>query len=344
MSIFGAIAAGIATGASKVAFVLSPYAPVICLGSGLALGAGAIISACKDTLTCDEIMDADKDRMDKIKACWAQSQKEVEAARVEGRPVNQKIYYSKKTMNIEIFEAKRTLAFRLGCHYKRTIILALAAGAFLIGGHYLLTAEIARLATANAGLMASLTMLRQNMGEEEYNKYMYGINTQTTTKTALDENGQEVATETTEKVVGPDPREMNCSVYAQPFYDINPNFDPRDPQGQINFINNMEKHLDDILHRTGHLYLNDAYQKFAFEQTELGHDHGWTWKPGEDKHVKITAVAFSYVDAGGAVHEAYMIDFNCDGDIKHKLCTSKSIGDGVGKYLRFGTQPTVAVA
>lgn len=343
MSIFGAIAAGVATTASKVAFVVSPYAPLICLGGGLALGAGSLISACKDTLTCDEIMDADKTRMDTIKACWEQSKKEVEAARLEGRPVNPKLYYSKKTMNIEIFEAKRTLAFRLGCHYKRTIILALAAGALLIGGHYLLSKEVARLAAINAGLMGTIATLKQNMGEEAYNQALYGITPQTTTTTVMDENGQEQTVEQ-KTYVGPNPADFNCSEYAQPFYDINPNFDPRDPEGQMTFIKNMEAFFDKQLHTVGHLYLNDVYKKFAFEQTELGHDHGWTWHQGEDKHVKIKAVAFQFL-VDGEIHNAWMVDFEgLDGDIKHKLCTSKRLGDGVGKSLRFGTQPTVAVA
>jgi hypothetical protein len=342
MSIFGAIAAGIATTASKVAFVVSPYAPLICLGGGLVLGAGSIISACKDTITCDEIMDADKERMNKIKACWEQSQAEVEAARVEGRAVNPKIYYSKRTMNIEIYECERTLAFRLGCHYKRTIILALAAGALLIGGHYLLSKEIARLAAINAGLLGTIATLKQNMGEEAYNQALHGIRPMTTTTTTIDENGQEQTVEST-TYVGPNPADFNCTEYAQPFYDINPNFDPRDPEGQMTFIKNMEAFFDKQLHTVGHLYLNDVYKKFAFEQTELGHDHGWTWKKGENKHVEITAVAFQFL-VDGEVHNAWMVDFNCDGDIKHKLCTSKRIGDGVGKSLRFGNQPTVAVA
>lgn len=343
MSIFGAIAAGIATTASKVAFVVSPYAPLICLGGGLVLGAGSIISACKDTITCDEIMDADKERMNKIKTCWEQSQAEVEAARVEGRAVNPKIYYSKRTMNIEIYECKRTLAFRLGCHYKRTILLALAAGALLIGGHYLLSKEIARMAAINAGLMGTIATLKQNMGEEAYNQALFGFKPQTTTTTTMDENGQEQTVEETVNV-GMDPANLGCTVYAQPFYDINPNFDPNDPDAQVAFIKNMERFFDKQLHTVGHLYLNDVYKKFAFEQTELGHDYGWTWKEGENKHVEITAVAFQFVGAGGEIHNAWMVDFNCDGDIKHKLCTSKRIGDGVGKSLGFGYQPTVAVA
>lgn len=343
MSIFGAIAAGVTSIASKAAFVITPYAPVICLGGGLALGAGAIISACKDTLSADEILAEDEKRMEAIKKAMEVSKREVEAARVEGRAVNQKLYYSKKTMNINIFESKRTLTFKLACHFRRTIILALAAGALLIGGHYLLTAEIARLATANAGLMASLTMLRQNMGEEKYNQYMYGMAPQTTTATTMDENGQEETVEETQNV-GVDPTQLGCSVYAQPFFVVNPNFDPNDPEGQVNFIKDTERMMDNQLHQVGHLYLNTVYDKFAFERTELGHDHGWTWKPGEDKHVNFIVTPFTYVDPEGVVREAYMIDFNCDGDIKHKLCTSKSIGDGVGKSLRYASNPTVAVA
>ena len=343
MSIFGAIVAGIATTASKAAFVISPYAPVICLGTGLVCGVGAMISAGKDTLTADQILAEDEARMEKIKTCWEQSQNEVEAARKEGRAVNPKIYYSKKTMNIEIFECKRTLAFRLGCHYKRTILLALAAGALLVFGHYLLSKEVARLAALNAGLAASIATLRQNMGETEFNRYMYGIQPQQTTTTTVNENGETVE-ETKERVMGPDPRDLNCSMYAQPFYSINPNWDRNDPNGRKVFVDNMETFLDKKLHTEGHLWLNDAYDKFAFEKTELGHDHGWTYTPGENKHVKLTITPWNFVNAGGEIEEAWMIDFNCDGDIKHKLCTSKSIGDGVGKSLRFGPKPTVAVA
>ena len=342
MSIFGAIAAGIATTASKVAFVMTPYAPLICLGGGLVLGAGSIISACKDTCTCDEIMDADKARMDKIKTCWEQSQAEVEAARVEGRAVNPKIYYSKKTMNIEIFETKRTLAFRLVRHYWRTIALALGAGALLVGGHYLLSKAVARLAAINAGLLGTIATLKQNMGEEAYNQALHGIQPQTTTTTIIDENGQEQTVEET-TYIGPNPADFNCTEYAQPFYDVNPNFDPSDPDGQMTFIKNIEAFCDKQLHTVGHLYLNDVYKKFAFEQTELGHDHGWVLRKGENKHVEIKAVAFQFL-VDGEIHNAWMVDFNCDGDIKHQLCTSKRIGDGVGKSLRFDAMPTVAVA
>lgn len=336
MSIFGSIVAGATALGSKVAFALTPYAPAICLGTGLVAGACALISAGKDTLTAEEILAEDAAHMEAIKQAWELSLKEIEEARQEGREVNPKRYYSKKTMNIQIFETKRTLMWKLAGHYKRTIILALIAGASLIVGHYILSAELARALAAEAGLAATLTAYRKNVvadqGQAKDYEYMYGLKETRTTTSTETENGQEIVEEKSEYELGLHPGDLDCSMYAQPFYDINPNFDESRLEDVRNFIAGVEKQADNKLHHVGHLYLNDVYRMFGMEQTELGHDHGWTMDSENGDHfVRLTAVEFKYLDCNGGVHYGYMIDFNCDGDIKHRFCTSKFQGCGVGK-------------
>lgn len=317
------IVSGAAVVGSKVAFALAPHAPKICLIGGMISGGAALVSAGYDTLHADAILEAHAAEMAKIKEAEAASKKEEEAARIEGRSVRTEFYYGPKKMRTDIFVAKARLVKSLLWHYKRTIFLSLLSCGLSVTAQYLIERELARQVAANAGLIATVTALQNEKASHD------GVAAVAEAQSGLQAAEDQSHSKQICEELGLDPADFGCSMYAQPFYAANTNFDPNDPQAVNRWVSGLTKMMDNKLQREGHLYLNEVYKTGGLEQTELGHDHGWIkGNPNGDGHVKITMMPFDYISADGGNHIGYMLDFNCDGDIKHIQCTSKFRGRG----------------
>lgn len=201
--------------------------------------------------------------------------------------------------------------------YGPSVTLGVASIACIIGGHGILSKRNVALAAAYKAVETSYNSYRakvvEEFGEEKDHEIRRAIASKVEKHVELDENGQE-------KVVSRIGHDH--SQYARFFDEYNPNWSGEDNNLNLLFLKSVQNFANDKLLATGHIFLNDVYERLGFEHTQAGAIVGWVIEPGGDNYVdfgifdKNSDAARDFVNG---YEKSILLDFNVDGIIFDKI-------------------------
>ncbi len=102
------------------------------------------------------------------------------------------------------------------------------------------------------------------------------------------------------------------------FFDEYSPYWSKDAEYNLFFLRSRENFANDKLKAQGYLFLNDVYDMLGIARTKAGQIIGWIYDPKDERRA-------NYVDFGiseeneNCLDRSYLLDFNVDGDIWHKM-------------------------
>lgn len=187
----------------------------------------------------------------------------------------------------------------------------------IVGGHKILTKRNFALAAAYKAAETTLSNYRgqivEEFGEEKDHEIMRKVSSKELTTVEIDEDGNEKAVH---KVT------HDHSQYARFFDEYNHNWNGADNNLNLLFLKSVQNYANDRLLATGHIFLNEVYERLGFEHTSAGAIVGWAIEPGEDNYVdfgifnKNSEAARDFVNG---YEKSILLDFNVDGLIYDKI-------------------------
>lgn len=294
---------------NKALFSAKKHGPEICLVSGLVVIVGGVVYACKKSTKLPAVIEEGNARVAEIKAI-AEDPDQTEVTAETEKKVLAKAYAH---TGVEIAKL-----------YAGPAIVLAAGGGLILTSHGIIKGRNAALSTAYAGLSTSFNSYRERVaakyGEEVEQELRYGMTTKTIKEKVVDENGEVHTTKTTVSIATPGPD----SDYIRYMTPQNCNWENDSDYMEL-FLNNAQRHANDILRSRGYIYLNTVYEMLALEQSKAGHQVGWVYRrdnPDGDNQVifkvKKCQIPVSN-DPDDGYQPALAIDFNVDGDIFGKM-------------------------
>lgn len=312
------------------------HVPTFLIAAGI-IGVGtSVVLACKATLKVSDVLERGEG---KIAELHIHMDKSFGTSR-ETEPTDKEKADFQKSKDKTAFNVKLRVAVDIAKLYgPSTILLAASLGA-IVGSQLMLKKRIAGATAAYAivqkGFDDYRSRVRKELGDEKDLEFRWGV------------SEREVVEETPEgpkvrTIKGLDQEAIQKDVeagltYARIFGPVNsdgktnPNWEHKLLNNNKFFIQMVLGHCRDALEVNGYLFLSDVYDMFGFERTLASTQVGWVLKPQYDE--KGNQTNDGYVDFGTwsrGVHagkewvtgypEAYLLDFNVDGDIRYILKT-----------------------
>ena len=293
-------------GVSSIALKVSKYSPEICVGSGIVLGVGATVLACRSTLRVGEVIDSYKETMKNINFL----QNKAKAGEViDG--------YSVEEAQKEKFIATIQMVAKVGKLYAPAILTGITSIALVLEGHNILVRRNAALSIAYTGLQKAYdeyrSRVKEVVGEEKEQDIYRGV--REVVSEEKNEKGKTVKKKATE--LG-----SPASLYARIFDEGSRWWKP-DAEANKFFLTMQQAHANDLLRLNGHLFLNEVFDLLDIPRCPMGQDVGWIYgAEGGDSFVD-----FGIWDATKERTRAFIngserniwLDFNVDGFIKDKI-------------------------
>ncbi len=281
--------------------------PEILIAAGIVGTIASTVLACKATTKIDEVLEETKDKVDKIHQC-------LEDGTIEG--------YSAEDGKKDLTIVYSKTGVKLAKLYAPSVILGALSITSIVASNNILRKRNVAIAAAYAAIDKSFKGYRsrviERFGEQVDRELKYNIKAETIEGTVLDENGNEVAGETTVEII--DPSEQ-YSPYIRIFDELNNNW-KRDASMNMVFLKQQQNYANDLLRARGHLFLNEVYDMLGFPRCKAGQIVGWIYDP-ENKHRLATD---NYVDFGiynfneercrdfiNGCEKSIILDFNVDG-------------------------------
>lgn len=294
---------------------LQKYSPQILLGLGLVGGVIAAVMASKATLEgAGEILDIAKEELDIL---------ETEEARQRGRNGG---WVSKK----EITKDRANLYVKTGLKFAKlygpSVGLGVLSISAILGAHGIMAKRQVALSAAYALLAEGYKNYRervvQELGEEKDQEFHLGLR-ETDEESYIHVNNDgttEVRTKKVEKKFIPDGHGL--SIYARCFDNTNKQWQS-DRNLNRAFLIAQQNYLNDKLIITGHVFLNEVYERLGFDVTPEGQLVGWVLrspeqmkKEGRDGYISLgldnpaTQADWEFMRG---MNDAIWIDPNVDG-------------------------------
>jgi hypothetical protein len=296
------------------------HVPTFLIAAGI-IGVGtSVVLACKATLKLEDTL----------------KQGEAELKHIEVKVTDSDDEVTKKAG----FDVRLKTAIKVVRLYApSTALLAVSVGA-IVGSQIILQKRIAGVTAAYAIVQKGFDdyrgRVRKELGDEKDLEFRWGVSEREVVEETPD--GPKVRT-----IKGLDQEAIQKDVEAGLTYarifgpelsngKPNPNWEHKLLNNNKFFIQMVLGHCRDALEVNGYLFLSDVYDMFGFERTIASTQVGWVLKPQYDENGKQTNDG--YVDFGAwsrGVHagkewvtgfpEAYLLDFNVDGDIRYILKT-----------------------
>ena len=288
---------------------ISKHSPEILMAVGIASIVGGVITACKATLSVEDVIDKHRERREALNAIPDQV-----------NPVED-VEYPEEAQKKDIVK----LYLHTGLDFAK--LYALPAGLTVMGITSLLASNrilkaryvgaVAAYNSVNDAFRRYRKRVIEDKGIEKDHEYLYGPTKKKTVemKTVNDE-GVEVY-KNAQAYIMEDGKEIPLSEYAVFFArDISLQWDPNEAYNR-SYINGTQEFYTNILRARGHVFLNEVLEYLGFPMTEAGSVIGWLYNPADgvdavDKiEFDIHEVWLPEVDAQGReIHEpAYYIDF-----------------------------------
>lgn len=301
----------------KVGFGFKKHSPEILVGAGVIGVVASTVMACKATTKVYDILEEDREELEKIHAAGEKLENGEVLKLKEGGEYGIQDY--KK--DLTIVYAKRGLKFvKL---YGPSILVGALSITSILTGHNILRkrnlALAAAYATVDKGFKEYRDRVVERFGKELDKELRYNIKAQEVDEIVIDEKtGEEKIVTSTVNT----PAASRYSDYARCF-DQTCEAWTKNPELNLMFLKRQEDYLNDRLQRRGHLFLNEVYDALGFKRTVAGNNVGWIY---DEKH----PTGDNYVDLGlynlddmstrrfvNGLEACVWIDPNVDGDILH---------------------------
>lgn len=286
--------------AGRGGLLFKKYSPEILTGAGLlAMTTGAFL-AIRATRNFDATVVEARARIEGVKAL-----KTIDVLEVEP--------YTKADYNRDLFRAYAINVLEFTKLYGPAATLFLSGGGAILAAHGIMHRRTVAVVAAYNALEKSYAAYRgrviEEYGEEKDRDYRLGI----TESISKDENGKKVS------VIDVDPNKM--SRYSRVFDEGN-RFWQREPGYNQFFLTSEQNYLNNKLLATGHVFLNEVYDRLGFERTQEGAVVGWIVAQGSDN-----VVDFGIYDATSEAKRNFIngyeqsiwLDFNVDGVIFDRI-------------------------
>ena len=303
---------------NNASMILADNKEKILLVTGIALGAGATVMACRATLKAKDIVQTHKENSETIKrACEYDS--------------DYAVSIDHKT---DILMNYSNTAAQLTKMYAPAVVLGATSVCCLVAQHAMMENKVANLketvASVTAAYIAVDTAFKnyrkrviEKYGKEEDQRLRYGLKEEKIE--TVDEKGKK------KKVVKTTVEDIASSDYAKFFDATSEQFVFLDPMqckpdwdANLRFIRCQEAFAQQKLECQGYLFLNDVYDLLGFKRTKAGQVVGWIFDPENpeiDSEVKFSIISAvkdkDILDLYD--EESILLDFNVDGVIIDKI-------------------------
>lgn len=299
-------------GGGRTMLLLQKYSPEILLGLGLAGGAATVVAACHATSKMSDIMD--QHDLNTTNLALAEN----EALRAGASDDDLK----------EIQHEKTKTYLKTGCRVAKAYAPAVGFGAAsvacILGSYGILhkrnVAVMAAYSVLNDRFLDYRQNVRDDLGDEADQRYLYGVHKETVEVEEIGKNGKKKKIKKEIDVVNPN----GLSGYAVCFDESCMAWD-RDPGYNKLFLTKQQNWANDKLRAQGHLFLNEVYDMLDIPRTKAGQVVGWVYDPND-------STRDSYVDFGifnlanecsrefvNGYEKRIWLDFNVDGIIYDQI-------------------------
>jgi hypothetical protein len=284
-------------------FRVQKRSPEILLAAGIIGGVVATVMACKATLKVESVSEEINETLDIIKE------------KMDNASLNESGKYTKEDGENDLNIMKVKSVLKYAKLYAPAVFVGSLSIAALLGSHNILSRRNVALAAAYVTIDKSFKEYRERVtnrfGADVENEIRYDIKSEKVDETTIDGKGKEKVVKKDVKVAG------EPTGYAQYFETSLKNND------QIMMIlNSEERYANDCLVSTGRVFLNDVYKRLGMKPSKPGQMVGWrydTKNPTGDNVINFDIVKTTRRNKNGELEDAYLIDFNVDGNIWNEM-------------------------
>lgn len=294
-------------GGGRTMLLLRKHSPEILLGLGLAGGAATVVAACNATSKMTDIMD--QHDIDTTKLALAE---------------NTALKADDDDAIKEVQREKTKVYLKTGCRVAKAYAPAVGFGAAsvacILGSYGILhkrnVAVMAAYSVLNDRFLNYRQNVRDDLGDEADQRYLYGVHKETIEVEEVGKNGKVKKVKKEVDVVNPN----GLSGYAICFDESCDSWD-KDPGYNKLFLTRQQNWANDKLRSQGHLFLNEVYDMLDVPRSKAGQIVGWIYDPND-------STRDSYVDFGifnlanecsrdfvNGYEKRVWLDFNVDGII-----------------------------
>lgn len=283
-----------AVGATKL--LVKAKGPTIMVVTGVVSMGAAVITAGKQTLKVEEVLEKHTPDLEKI----AQG----EDLQLEG--------YDKEAARQDRFRVYTRASFDLAKLYAVPGVLFIGGAGLVFGGHNIMVKRNATLALAFTGLKSSFDAYRarvvETIGHDADQAFMHGAK-MTTIKDAKGKEHEVASRDWDESRKDPYNRVFEQGATAEWQDDLTCN--------QI-FIESQRRNAQRLLNHQNYLYLSDVYASLGFPESDISRVVGWKVERLPDGTKNIPTIDFGLDkpmpdDWKYNAENAIYLDFNCQG-------------------------------
>lgn len=269
--------------------------PGLMFAAGVAGVVTSTVLACRATLKLNETLDEFRENLEAVKSVESAVADPSKDYSKEQHQRNQVYVYTHGTVKL----------IKL---YGPAVIVGAASLAALLASHRTLTQRNASLTAAYSALQMSYDAYRdrvkKEVGPDKELDLFHGVEMAERTINGKVQKG---------KVVG----SANGSPYSFIFDEGNPNYE-KAPEVNRMFLMANQTYFNHILHRRGHVFLNEVLDRLGFDHTPAGAVVGWVLGNG-DEYVDFGLFEVNNKAFMDGWERSVILNFNCDGTIWDKI-------------------------
>lgn len=297
----------ITTGFHRARFKVQKNSPEILLVTGIILGAGTLVTACKATLKVNDILSESREKIEKIRDLGEDKErcKENDCSEDDIKKAMAMTYVKTALDVVKV--------------YSPSIILGGMSLMCLISSNNILKRRNAATMAAFATMKKSFDGYRDRVvaryGEEVDKQLKNAIRTEKVTEEKIDEEtGKKKKSSKDVEVTDYD----GHSEFSRIFDESNPNWKKNALYNKM-FLQSAERYLNDKLRVEGVLFLNEVYEALGFDRTKAGQTVGWVYRPNDETVNNF--ISFNIYDLRdpkkrdfvNGYERSIILDFNPDG-------------------------------
>lgn len=271
------------------------HAPTIMVISGVVSMGAAVVTAGKQTLQIEEVLEPHVAQLEKI-----EHGKSLELAN-----------YGKESQRKDTVIVYSRAGFDLAKLYAVPGVLFIGGSALVFGGHRLMLQRNATLAIAFTGLQKAYQAYRANVQKEMGPEFDEAMLRGYSRKELIEEDGKisTVNVPTDDVSIDPYNRVFEQGESSEWINDL--------PVNRY-FLENQRKMAQERLNAQGHLYLSDVYHALGFSETPISRLVGWKITRNPDGTKVYPQIDFGLNkplsdDWSYSREKAIYLDFNCQG-------------------------------
>lgn len=279
------------------------YSPEILLAAGIMGTVGTIVLACKETLKCQEVLEAHNEQIEEIH---------------EAADVAMPGEYTSEDQKKDLVIAYTKTVVGVAKTYAPAIILGTLSTAAILTSFGIMKKRYLGMVSAYAALDKLFRDYRGRVvseyGEDKDREFRYGLIKEKVGEITTGEGKKAKTEDVTEDRVGDIP--TGYSVYSKFFMAGNPNWE-KDSESNRFFLSANQSYFNTLLQARGYVFLNEVYERLGFEPTKAGQVVGWVKDMGDNfidfgMYNLSSEATMRFINGD---EDVILLDFNVDGPI-----------------------------